>query len=53
MLVGVDFTCRCHDLHHSASRRIPLSLVPLRAIAFAEGLYGLERARDYLLREYA
>lgn len=51
--VGVDFTCRCHDLHHNASRRIPLSLVPLRAVAFAEGLYGLERARDYLSREYA
>lgn len=51
--VGVDFTCRCHERHHSACKRIPLSLVPLRAVAFAEGLYGLERARDYLSREYA
>jgi hypothetical protein len=51
--IGVDFTCVCHERHHNASRRIPLALVPLRAVAFAEALYGQERARDYLSREYA
>ena len=50
--VGAPFTCHCHARHHSAVRRIPFSLIPPEAVAFASLLLGAERAIDYFGRYY-
>lgn len=55
MLVGVDWTCRCHERHHHPGvndSRIALSLVPLPAIAFCYRLFGEDRGRAYLGKHY-
>ena len=55
MLIGVDWTCRCHERHHHPGvndTRILLSLVPLRAKSWCLEMFGEERGRDYLERTY-
>jgi hypothetical protein len=49
----VGVACFCHADHHAAMHRIPRALVPESAIAFAEELFGAERAELYWSRYYA
>lgn len=45
--------CACHELHHTAGLRLPLSLIPAKAWEFAIEVLGEETARAYFERRYA
>ena len=49
---GIALCRPCHDAHHNASRRIPLSALPDQALEFAFEQLG-PRAYDYLKRRYS
>lgn len=53
ILLGYGDRCGCHRLHHRALAKLPLSLVPAAAIAFAVELLGAGPAEAYLHRYYA
>lgn len=50
ILLGVH--CRCHSRQTTAAERLPASLIPPAAVAFAEELLGEDAAELYLVRYY-
>lgn len=48
----MDVCSLCHMNHHSGARKIALSKVPARAVAFAVALVGEYRAADFFSRRY-
>lgn len=44
--------CRCHREHHSAARKLPVSLIDASALAFMVELLGEDGAECYLERYY-
>ena len=51
--LGSGARCGCHSRHHAAVARLPLSIIPDAALAFASDLLGEAGAADYLARHYA
>ena len=51
--IGAWCEAGCHELHHSAAKRIPRSKIPPAAIDFAVELLGEARTSAYLARYYA
>lgn len=53
--MGGNPRCSCHDGHHHPGvndTRLPMSVVPSSAIAFANLILGPDRAEDYFKRHY-
>lgn len=52
--IGIEgLTCDCHEHHHNASHRLPVTVVTAAAREFAVELLGADAAAAYFARYYA